>query len=194
MPKVLDLVIAPNKILLTSCEDIKLIDNDLLELIENMILTMNRFRGIGLAANQVGVAKKITVIDFTAISKIENHQFYNNINNTNHLYKDGMLIMINPLVVQKSTTQDHYLEGCLSFPGATLSIPRSTDVVVQYINIKGNEQTLDLPRSLLNVCIQHEIDHLNGIPFTNYVSPLKKDITMKKVAKTYKNMQHKVSY
>lgn len=131
----------------------------------SMSETLQRLRGLGLSANQVGINKRLCVINMG----------------------DKNWIMFNPKIVKKSEELSTYSEGCLSYPGLYLKIPRAQNITVQFQAMNGQviEQTVD---GLTAVCIQHELDHLDGIVYTDRVSPIKLEQAKKKVKKTLKQM------
>ena len=114
--------------------------------------------GIGLAAVQVGILKRLVVID---ISKGEE--------------KKKPIFLINPQIIHKSEKTSVYEEGCLSIPGQFAEIERPAECTLKYIDYNGKEKQLKA-NGLLATCVQHEVDHLNGILFIDYLSKLKKDL------------------
>ncbi|MDB2353765.1 peptide deformylase, partial [Candidatus Pelagibacter bacterium] len=131
----------------------------------DMLETMYSAPGIGLAAVQVGVLKRLIVID---ISKEKD--------------KKNPLFLINPEIVSRSKKTSIYEEGCLSLPGHFAEIERPAECHVKYIDYTGKEKEIKA-NGLLSTCIQHEVDHLNGILFIDYLSKLKKDMILKKLIK-----------
>ena len=138
---------------------------------KDMFETMYNAPGIGLAAVQVGVLKRLIVID---ISK-ENE-------------KRNPLCLINPVITKKSTITSTYEEGCLSIPGHFAEIERPADCEVEYVDDQGKKKSLKAD-GLLATCIQHEVDHLDGILFIDYLSKLKKDMIIKKLVKQKKEIE-----
>jgi peptide deformylase len=137
---------------------------------DDMLDTMYAAPGIGLAAIQIGVPKRVIVID---ISKEEEKKpFY----------------FINPKIIFKSNNNSTYEEGCLSVPGQFAEINRPDKCKVKYLDYNGKEQILDA-EGLLAICIQHEIDHLEGILFIDYLSKLKKNMIVKKLSKQKKSLE-----
>ena len=130
-----------------------------------MLETMYSAPGIGLAAVQVGVLKRLIVID---ISKEKD--------------KKNPLFLINPEIISRSKKTSIYEEGCLSLPGHFAEIERPAECHVKYIDYTGKEKEIKA-NGLLSTCIQHEVDHLNGILFIDYLSKLKKDMILKKLIK-----------
>ena len=135
------------------------------ELMKDMLDTMYTAKGIGLAAIQIGVPKRIIVMD---ISKEEN--------------KKKPMYFVNPILIKKNDEKVTYEEGCLSVPNQFAEIDRPSKCEVEYLDYNGNKQNLKA-EGLLATCIQHEMDHLEGILFIDYLSKLKKTIIIKKLSK-----------
>ena len=127
--------------------------------------TLQKYSGLGLSANQIGINKRVCVVNMG----------------------DKNWIMFNPKIVERSTEQSIFSEGCLSYPGLYLKVPRSNSITVQFQAMNGQwvEQKVD---GLASVCIQHELDHLDGIVYTDRVSPIKLEQAKRKVKKTLKRM------
>ncbi len=169
MPK-RNIVIEPDTILRKKSEPIEKVDIEIRKLLDDMLETMYSAPGIGLAAVQVGILKRLVVID---ISKEEK--------------KKEPLFLINPEITFKSEKKSTYEEGCLSLPGHFAEIERPAACSVSFIDYSGKKKELKA-EGLLATCIQHEIDHLNGILFIDYLSKLKKDMIIKKLIKQKKNI------
>ena len=163
------IVIEPDPILRKKSEPLENVDTDLKKLMDDMLETMYAAPGIGLAAVQIGILKRLVVID---ISKYE---------------KKNPLFLINPEITFKSKITSSYEEGCLSLPGQFAEIERPAECHVNYIDYNGKAKNLKA-NGLLATCIQHEIDHLNGVLFIDYLSKLKKDMIIKKLAKHKKEL------
>ena len=166
-----NIIIEPDPILRKKCERIENIDNSVRKLMDDMLETMYDAPGIGLAAIQVGILKRIVVID---ISKEPENK--------------SPLFLINPDIIYKSKNTSTYEEGCLSLPGQFAEIERPAECHIKYIDYQGKENKLEA-HGLLATCIQHEIDHLNGVLFIDYLSKLKKDMIIKKLVKQKKNVE-----
>jgi len=164
------ILIVPDPILRKKCEPLENVDDDARKLMSDMLETMYKAPGIGLAAIQVGILKRIVVID---ISKEE---------------KKNPLFLVNPEIIYKSKNTSVYEEGCLSLPGQFAEIERPAECHIKYIDYNGKEKKLET-KGLLATCIQHEIDHLNGILFIDYLSKLKKDMIIKKLVKHKKDVE-----
>ncbi len=164
------IVIEPDPILRKKSESLEKVDDKIRELLDDMLETMYAAPGIGLAAVQVGILKRIIVID---ISKNKE--------------KKTPLFLINPEIISKSKKTSVYEEGCLSLPGYFAEIERPAECQIKFIDYNGKERVL-VANGLLATCIQHEVDHLNGILFIDYLSKLKKDMIIKKLIKHKKEL------
>ena len=165
------ILIEPDPILRKKCEPLDKVDDGVRNLMNDMLETMYAAPGIGLAAVQSGILKKLVVID---ISKEEE--------------KKNPLFLINPEIVYKSNQTSVYEEGCLSLPGQFAEIERPSECTLNYIDYDGKKKELKA-KGLLATCIQHEVDHLNGILFIDYLSKLKKDMIIKKLVKHKKEIK-----
>ena len=144
------------------------VDDSIRKLAKDMLITMYSAKGIGLAAPQVGVQKRILVIDLN----FENPESPPN-------------VFINPEIISSSASLDTYEEGCLSIPGVYLNVVRPSSIKLSYRDEMGRPKKMNA-EGLMARCIQHEIDHLNGVLFVDHLSKLKKDIILKKAIKEYK--------
>ena len=165
-----NIIIEPDTILRKKSEVLENVDNEIRGLMDDMLETMYAAPGIGLAAVQVGILKRLIVID---ISKERE--------------KKDPLFLINPEIVSKSTNTSIYEEGCLSLPGYFAEIERPAECQIEYIDYDGKKKEMKA-NGLLATCIQHEVDHLNGILFVDYLSKLKKDMIIKKLVKHKKEL------
>ena len=164
------IVIEPDPILREKSTPLEKVDDKIRELLDDMLETMYAAPGIGLAAVQIGILKRIIVID---ISKNKE--------------KKTPLFLINPEIISKSKKTSVYEEGCLSLPGHFAEIERPAECQVKFIDYDGKEKEL-VADGLLATCIQHEVDHLNGVLFIDYLSKLKKDMIIKKLIKQKKEL------
>ena len=162
------LVILPDSKLRLISEPIKEVTNEIRRLADDMLETMYDAPGVGLAAIQIGMPLRMVTMD---VSKSEDeHQ---------------PLVLINPEIVWASEEKRTYEEGCLSIPEYYEEVERPDRVRFRYVNLQGEtvEQDAD---GLLATCVQHEIDHLNGVLFIDYLSKLKRDRVMTKFKKAAK--------
>ena len=158
----------PNDILRKKSLNVEKVDKEVQKLIDDMLETMYAAPGIGLAAIQVGIAKRIIVLDIAAKDEKKNPMYF-----------------INPEIIDKSKNFSVYEEGCLSVPGQFAEIHRPDKCHIKYLDYYG--QPLELKaEGMLATCIQHEIDHLEGILFIDYLSRLKKSMIIKKLSKQKK--------
>ena len=155
----------PNKILRQVSLPVKSFGKEEQILMDDMLETMYHANGIGLAAIQVGVPKRIIVMD---ISK----------NNE----KKKPMYFVNPIIKNKNSNYSTYEEGCLSVPDQFAEIDRPSECEVEYLDYNGNKKILNAS-GLIATCVQHEIDHLEGILFIDYLSKLKKSMIIKKLSK-----------
>ena len=162
------IVIEPDAILRKKSDPLEKVDNDIRKLLNEMLETMYSAPGIGLAAVQIGILKRVIVID---ISKEKE--------------KKNPIFMINPEIISKSNKTSIYEEGCLSLPGHFAEIERPAECLVKFLDYNGKEKEINAD-GLLATVIQHEVDHLNGVLFIDYLSKLKKDMIIKKLVKQKK--------
>ena len=155
----------PNKKLRQVSLPVKKIGKEEQNLMNDMLETMYDAKGIGLAAIQIDVPKRIIVLD---ISKSENEK--------------KPMFFVNPLIINKDLNLTTYEEGCLSVPNQFAEIDRPSKCEVEYLDYNGNKKLLKA-NGLLATCIQHEMDHLEGVLFIDYLSKLKKSMILKKLSK-----------
>ena len=160
----------PDPFLRQKSFNIEKVDGEVRKLMDDMLETMYDAPGIGLAAIQVGVPKRIVVID---LSKEE---------------KKTPLYFVNPKIILKSNSNSTYEEGCLSVPGQFAEIDRPNRCHISYLDYNNKNQELKA-EGLLATCIQHEMDHLEGILFIDYLSKLKKSFIVKKLSKQKKSLE-----
>ena len=159
----------PNKLLRQISKPVESVGDNERKLMDDMLDTMYAAPGIGLAAIQIGVPKRIIVMD---ISRDEN--------------KKEPRYFVNPVIKNKNNETSKYEEGCLSVPDQFAEIERPNKCEVEYLDYNGKKQLLKTD-GLLATCIQHEMDHLEGILFIDYLSKLKKSMIIKKLSKIKSN-------
>ena len=164
-----DIITVPNEILKKISEPIVNVGVNEKKLINDLFETMYNSKGIGLAAVQVGILKRVLVIDVS--SKDE---------------KKTPMSFINPVIKNLSDETSVYEEGCLSIPETFIEIERPKICEVDYIDLDGKKKTIKC-EGLLSTCLQHEINHLDGKLIIDHLSKLKRDIIIKKISKTKKN-------
>ena len=162
------ILIEPDPILRKKSQPLEYVNKEIQKFLKDMLLTMYAAPGIGLAAVQVGVPKRLIVIDLSKDGE-----------------KKNPLFLINPEITYKSNETSIYEEGCLSLPGHFAEVERPAECHLNYIDYNGNKKNLKA-NGLLATCVQHEIDHLDGILFIDYLSKLKKDMIIKKLIKQKK--------
>ena len=155
----------PDPVLRQKSQPVDKVDDSVKKLMDDMVETMYDAPGIGLAAIQVGVPKRIIVLD---ISKDPE--------------KKEPMYFVNPEIVSSSKNDATYEEGCLSVPNQFAEINRPSICEVEYLNYEGEKKILKAV-GLLSTCIQHEMDHLNGVLMIDYLSKLKKSMLIKKLSK-----------
>ena len=160
----------PNKILRQVSKPVEKVTEKEQKLMDDMLETMYEAPGIGLAAIQIGVPKRVIVMD---LAKDE---------------KKSPLYFVNPEIILKSQNNSAYEEGCLSVPGQFAEINRPEKCHIKYLDYRGESKELKA-EGLLATCIQHEIDHLEGILFIDYLSKLKKSMIVKKLSKEKKSLE-----
>ena len=163
-----DIIILPDKRLRLVSEPVKAIDREVKALVADLFETMYDAPGIGLAAIQIGVPRRVVTMD---LSKKEEAQ--------------EPRVFINPEILWRSDEKAKYEEGCLSIPEFYEEVERPTQVRVKYLDLEGREQEL-AASGLLATCLQHEIDHLNGVLFIDHISRLKRERVVKKFSKAAK--------
>tara|TARA_B110001454_G_scaffold140169_1_gene130153 strand:- start:83 stop:601 length:519 start_codon:yes stop_codon:yes gene_type:complete len=159
------IITEPNQILRQVSKLVDKVGKEEKKLMDDMLETMYAANGLGLAAIQIGIPKRIIVIDLCKEKNIKKPQCF-----------------INPVISEKNSLSSIYEEGCLSVPNQFAEIKRPSTCKVDYLDYNGEKKSL-LAEGLLATCIQHEMDHLEGILFIDYLSKLKKSIIIKKLSK-----------
>ena len=161
----------PDPVLHQKCEAVHQIDDKLRLFLDDMLETMYADRGVGLAAPQVGVSKRMIVIDASQEEDEEGHH-----------KKGNPMFLINPEIIYKSEETIFFCEGCLSLPGQSADVERHQKIKVRYQDKSGLEQQIEA-EDYLAVVLQHEIDHLDGILYIDHLSRLKRNMLLKKLEK-----------
>jgi peptide deformylase len=162
---ILPIVTIPDPVLRKTATPVERVDDELRRLAESMLATMYDAPGIGLAATQVGVLRRVIVMDPAKEDQPREP-----------------MVMINPEIVMQGEETRLHEEGCLSIPDVTAEIERPALTRVRYIDLKGKPAGADL-EGIWSTIVQHEIDHLNGVLFIDYLSRLKRDMIVKKFTK-----------
>ena len=159
------IIVEPNKILRQVSKPVNIVDKTEQQLMDDMLETMYHANGIGLAAIQIGVPKRIIVMDISKNDEKKNPMYF-----------------VNPLIKNKISETSTYEEGCLSVPNFFAEVDRPKKCDVEYLDYNGKKNLIKAD-GLLATCIQHEMDHLEGILFIDYLSKLKKNMIIKKLSK-----------
>ena len=163
-----DIVVIPDSRLRLKSEPVKSVDKGVRALVDDMFETMYAAPGIGLAAIQIGVPQRVVTMDLAKKEGEKEPQ-----------------VFINPEIVWASEEKSTYDEGCLSIPEYYEEVERPQMVKVKYLDLDGKAHEIEAD-GLLSTCLQHEIDHLNGVLFIDHISKLKRDMVMKKFKKAAK--------
>ena len=163
-----NIITVPDPLLKSISKPVDKINDEIKILINDMFETMYNAPGVGLAAVQIGIPLRVVVIDISKEDERKPHFF------------------INPNIVWRSDKTSTYEEGCLSIPNQFAEIERPESCKVEYLDLNNKKKEI-VASGLLSTCIQHEIDHLNGVLFIDYLSKLKKNMIIKKVTKNNKS-------
>jgi peptide deformylase len=170
---VLDLVIAPHPVYKEKSSPVESMTPDIITLLDDMMDTLAAYDAIGVAAPMMGISKRLVVIRLE-----QDGEFYS-------------LQMANPRVVKTSSETTTLEEASITFPDVTVPITRPSAVTVEYLGKDGNIHTVEA-KGLLAACIQHEMDYLDGKTLLDYLSPMKRDIALRRMKKASKHHHHHV--
>ncbi len=162
---VLELVLAPDPIYKTICTEVTKVDDSVLATLDAMMATLHAYHAIGIGAPMVGLTQRLVVVDLTDETGAA------------HCYR-----MVNPVITERSAETTTMEESSITFLGVSAQVTRSVEVTVSYLDEHGMPQTLRAA-GLLSICLQHEIDYLDGRTFMDYLSPMKRDILKRKMEK-----------
>ena len=165
---ILPILVAPHPVLKKKAEPVEKVDADIVKLMDDMLDTMYDAPGIGLAAPQVGVSKRVLVMDIAREGE-----------------DPAPIRMANPEIIWESEDVAPYEEGCLSFPDQYAEVIRPAQVKVRYLDENNESREIEAD-DLLATCVQHEIDHLDGVVFVDYLSTVKRSMIMRKLKKVMK--------
>ena len=163
-----EIIVLPDPLLRTVSKPLKTVDAATRKLMDDMLETMYDAPGIGLAAVQIGVPQRLVVIDLAREGE-----------------EKQPLFLVNPEITWSSPEESEYEEGCLSIPEFFDMVTRPKEIKVRYLDRRGEPQEAQCS-GVLATCVQHEIDHLNGVLFIDYISKLKRDRVVKKFVKAQK--------
>ncbi len=166
-----EIITEPNKILRQISQPVEDVTKEIQSLMDDMLETMYHANGIGLAAIQIGIPKRIIVMDIFKKDENKNPMYF-----------------VNPIIKNKNKELSTYEEGCLSVPNQFAEIDRPATCEVEYLDYYGEKKIIKAD-GLLATCIQHEMDHLEGILFIDYLSKLKRSMIIKKLAKQKKSSE-----
>ena len=166
-----EILTEPNAILREKSLNVDMVDKDLQKLMDDMLETMYAAPGIGLAAIQIGIPKRVIILDIDQKEGKKNPMFF-----------------VNPEIIEKSENSSTYEEGCLSVPGQFAEITRPEKCFIKYLDYYGQKKEIKA-EGMLATCIQHEMDHLEGILFIDYLSKLKRTMIVKKLSKQKKTIE-----
>ncbi len=166
-----EILTEPNKILRQVSKPVEKVTKNEQILMDDMLETMYHANGIGLAAIQIGIPKRIIVMDISKKDGEKNPMYF-----------------VNPIIKNRNKDMSTYEEGCLSVPNQFAEVDRPATCEVEYLDYNGEKKLLKA-NGLLATCIQHEMDHLEGILFIDYLSKLKKSIIIKKLSKQKKSSE-----
>ena len=166
-----EILTEPNKILRQVSKPVEKVTKNEQLLMDDMLETMYHANGIGLAAIQIGVPKRIIVMDISKNNEKKNPMYF-----------------VNPIIKNKNKDLSTYEEGCLSVPNQFAEVDRPATCEVEYLDYSGEKKILKAT-GLLATCIQHEMDHLEGVLFIDYLSKLKKSMIIKKLSKQKKSSE-----
>lgn len=168
---ILPIIIAPDLRLKLKAKSITKVDAKVRKLMDDMVETMVYANGIGLAAPQVGVLKRVIVVDISDRDE-----------------KNNPICMANPEIIEASVEEELREEGCLSLPDHYADVTRPKSVRVRYIDRENEIREIDAD-GMLSVCVQHEIDHLEGKLFVDYISALRRKMIIRKLQKSQKQAE-----
>ena len=171
---ILPIIIAPDPRLKITCDPVEDVNADIVKLLDNMLDTMYAAPGLGLAAPQVNVQKRLLVADVSRDPENRKPQY-----------------LINPELLWASEELFKYEEGCLSLPEHYAEVKRPAKIKIAYLDRNGKHQEMEA-EDILSTVIQHEMDHLEGILFVDHISRLKRNLIIRKLQKTKKQEQQKV--
>ena len=163
------IITVPNELLKKTSDPVEKVGENEKRLVKDLFETMYNSNGIGLAAVQVGILKRVLVVDVSSKEEEKNP-----------------ICFVNPRIKKVSDEMSIYEEGCLSIPDTFIEIERPKICEVEYVDINGKIKTQELD-GLLSTCVQHEINHLDGKRIIDHLSKLKKDMIIKKISKLKKN-------
>ena len=179
-----EIIRVPNPFLKIVAKPVSIINDSILGLLDDMLETMYNANGIGLAATQISEDKRLIVMDCGKVDFNEDDMTEEEYNDKIKDIEPQPIKMINPQIIHSSLNLTEREEGCLSIPGYNAEVKRPDTITVNYIDENKNEIALEAG-GLLATCIQHEVDHLNGVLFIDHISRLKREIILRKAIKEF---------
>ena len=174
------IITLPDPILKKKCDPVVEVNNEIRKLLDAMLSTMYKAPGIGLAAPQIGISKRLIVMDVSPRANLKRYQVEKQ--QKQEKIKPNPIQMINPEITWVSEKEDTDQEGCLSIPGIMADVTRPSSCKVKYLDKNGESKELRA-EGILARCIQHESDHIDGILFIDHLSKTKKDMILRKIKK-----------
>ena len=168
-----DIIKIPDPVLKAVAKEVSAVDDSVRKQLDRMLKTMYEAPGIGLAANQVGLLNRVLVMDIAQREEPETRK---------------PIFMVNPQIIWESEEPSVWEEGCLSIPGQYAEVERPLEVRVKYLDYNGKTQEGTF-EGLASHCVQHEIDHLNGVLFIDHISALKRNMILKRMKKLQKDAE-----
>ncbi len=165
MVSIYPILTIPDPILRKTAEPVERVDDDLRALMDGMLATMYDAPGVGVAAPQIGISRRVIVMDAARDDE-----------------PSAPIVMVNPEILERSDEMRVHEEGCLSIPEVTAEVERPAIARVSYLDHEGVRQEVEL-EGILSTIVQHEVDHLNGVLFIDYLSRLKRDMIVRKFTK-----------
>tara|TARA_B100001123_G_scaffold83069_1_gene94936 strand:- start:6 stop:557 length:552 start_codon:yes stop_codon:yes gene_type:complete len=178
------IITLPDPILKKKCDPVKEVNDKTRKLLDDMLKTMYEAPGIGLAAPQIGISKRLIVLDVSPRPGLKRYQEEKD----KEEIKPNPIQMINPEITYISQDRNTDEEGCLSIPGIMANVTRPSSCKVKYLDKNGESKEIHA-NGLLARCIQHELDHINGVLFIDHLSKTKKDIILRKIKKQQKEKE-----
>ena len=174
---ILEIVTWPDKRLTETSIEVKEVTKEVQNFMDDMLETMYSVNGLGISAVQVGRMERIVTIDVE-----KGNSRYESEEDLKKEHKPNPIFMVNPIILKEAKEPSTFNEGCLSFPDQYSKVTRPETVKIEYLDYNGKKQQMEA-EGLLATCIQHEIDHLNGIVFIDHISRLKRSMIVKKLQK-----------
>lgn len=181
MPKVLDIVIYPDPRLKQASQPVAAVDDTVRRHFDDLMATVKKHDGVGLAGVQVGIMKRLFVVDLEVVAERDGREILNK-----YEHQNGTLCLANAEITYKSEEMYTLAQSCISLPGSRVEVTRPKKIKIKFLDYNNKQQEIEAD-SLFSQCLQHENDHTNGILITDYLSPLKREMQLKKVIRSAKH-------